>query len=286
MPDTNDIIARLAASAQRIEIVDDGCPIVWRIWGKGPPLVLLHGASGSWTHWIRNIETLAKQRQLLVPDLPGNGESGLPETCDHETFQRLLAAGLRALAGAHLPLDIVGFSLGGMVGAHIAARNPDLARRLILVDTGGLVPPVVPVARNPQQTTGNSGNNSDKRAVARERLLDYMLHSPDSVDDLALDLLGTSAKQCRIDIMTLAGFIIPNRLAAILPEVGCQVDAIWGEHDRLLPDPAVQLAMLRRFKPDAEMRVLPQASHWVMYEAATGFNQALTDMLNAGLRAG
>jgi pimeloyl-ACP methyl ester carboxylesterase len=280
MSDTNVTIARLAASSQRIETAQDGCPIIWHIWGNGPPLVLLHGASGSWTHWIRNIEALAKHRQLLVPDLPGNGESGLPETCDHMTFQSLLAAGIRELTGAHLPVDIAGFSLGGLVGAHLAAWSPELVRRLILVDTGGLSPPIAPVARNPQQTT----ENSDKRAIARERLLDYMLHSPDSVDDLALDLLGTSAKQCRIDIMTLAGFIIPDRLAAILPDVTCQVDAIWGAHDRLLPDPAAQLGALRRFKPDADMRVIPQASHWVMYEAATAFNEALTDMLNAELR--
>jgi pimeloyl-ACP methyl ester carboxylesterase len=281
MSDTNVTIARLAAKAQRIEIVRDGCPIIWRIWGNGPPLVLLHGASGSWTHWIRNIETLAQHRQLLVPDLPGNGESGLPETCDHKTFEHLLAVGIRELAGERLPVDITGFSLGGLLGAHLAAWSPALVRRLILVDTGGLGPPIAPVARNPQQTT----DNSDKREIARERLLDYMLHSPDSVDDLALDLLGISAKQCRIDIMTLAGFIIPDRLAAILPEVACQVDAIWGSHDRLLPNPAAQLAALRQFKPDAEMRVMPKASHWVMYEAAAAFNEALTDLLDAELRA-
>ena len=39
--------------------------MVWRVWGDARPLVLLHGASGSWTHWIRNIAPLAKRFRLL-----------------------------------------------------------------------------------------------------------------------------------------------------------------------------------------------------------------------------
>jgi pimeloyl-ACP methyl ester carboxylesterase len=268
--DASGTIALQSANARRVETVHDGCRIVWRIWGQGPPLVLLHGASGSWTHWIRNIDALAKHRRLLVPDLPGHGESGCPEICDNETFQGLIAAGIREVTDTDLPVDIVGFSLGGVVGAHLAASNPDLVRRLILVATGGLGPPIASVISKPQ----------------RNRVLDFMLHSPDSVDELALEVPRASAKQCRVDIMALAGFIIPDRLAAILPAVACQVDAIWGEFDRLLPDPAAQLAALRGFKPDAEMHVMPQASHWVMFEAAAAFNEALIAMLDTKLRAG
>ncbi|MCD6078130.1 MAG: alpha/beta hydrolase fold protein, partial [Ramlibacter sp.] len=50
--------------------------VVWHAWGAGAPLVLLHGGSGSWTHWIRNVEALAVAgRRVLVPDLPGFGDS-------------------------------------------------------------------------------------------------------------------------------------------------------------------------------------------------------------------
>src|SRR3989304_255357 len=52
--------------------------MVWRIWGEGPPLVLLHGASGSWTHWIRNVLPLAARFRVLVPDMPGFGDSDAP----------------------------------------------------------------------------------------------------------------------------------------------------------------------------------------------------------------
>jgi len=52
--------------------------MVWRVWGGGPPLVLLHGGTGSWMHWIRNIEELARDFTVVAPDIPGSGESASP----------------------------------------------------------------------------------------------------------------------------------------------------------------------------------------------------------------
>ena len=62
------------ASTRRTTPVGDG-DLVWRIWGHGEPLVLLHGGTGSWMHWMRNIEDLSRDYMLLVPDIPGSGES-------------------------------------------------------------------------------------------------------------------------------------------------------------------------------------------------------------------
>ena len=53
--------------------------IVWRCWGQGKPLVLLHGGTGSWMHWIRNVEALSHDMMVVVPDLPGSGESASPQ---------------------------------------------------------------------------------------------------------------------------------------------------------------------------------------------------------------
>jgi 2-hydroxy-6-oxonona-2,4-dienedioate hydrolase len=43
--------------------------------GSGPPLVLIHGGHGSWTHWVANIEPLARRRHVIALDLPGFGAS-------------------------------------------------------------------------------------------------------------------------------------------------------------------------------------------------------------------
>ena len=53
--------------------------VVWHVWGQEhagntTPLVLLHGGSGSWTHWVRNVQHLAQTRSVWALDLPGCGE--------------------------------------------------------------------------------------------------------------------------------------------------------------------------------------------------------------------
>ncbi len=69
--------------------------MVWRSWGAGPPLVLLHGASGSWTHWIRNVLPLAARFRVLAPDMPGFGDSDAPpEPHTADGLADLVVAGL------------------------------------------------------------------------------------------------------------------------------------------------------------------------------------------------
>lgn len=72
-------VERVAAAGTRVETPCGAGRLVWYSWGQGRPLLLLHGGSGSWTHWIRNVETLAAAGyQVIAPDLPGSGDSALP----------------------------------------------------------------------------------------------------------------------------------------------------------------------------------------------------------------
>ena len=73
------LLARLDQAATRYETPTGAGRMIWRSWGSGPILVLLHGGSGSWRHWVRNIEYFAKDRRVLAPDLPGMRESGFPQ---------------------------------------------------------------------------------------------------------------------------------------------------------------------------------------------------------------
>lgn len=87
--------------------------MVWRCWGEGDPVVLLHGGSGSWTHWIRNIPMLlACGRQVWAPDLPGFGDSASPlGGGDADAVVVPLAIGLREVVGTG-PHEIAAFSFG------------------------------------------------------------------------------------------------------------------------------------------------------------------------------
>ena len=72
------IVEALARTARKVRTPCGDGAMVWRVWGAGEPLVLFHGGSGSWTHWIRNIPELSRHFELWVADIPGLGDSAMP----------------------------------------------------------------------------------------------------------------------------------------------------------------------------------------------------------------
>ena len=73
-----DALERLTATATRLVTPCGDGEMVWRCWGEGPALVLLHGGIGSWRHWVRTIGVFAPHYRIFAPDTPGLGESAMP----------------------------------------------------------------------------------------------------------------------------------------------------------------------------------------------------------------
>src|ERR1700738_1120477 len=126
-----DFVSRTESLGTRAIIPCEAGAMVWRIWGEGPPLVLLHGASGSWTHWIRNVLPLAERFRVLVPDMPGFGDSdSIPEPHTAPGLADLVTAGLDSVAPPAGQIDLAGFSLGGIIAGLVAARLGPRVRTL------------------------------------------------------------------------------------------------------------------------------------------------------------
>nr|WP_232541623.1 alpha/beta fold hydrolase [Nocardia bovistercoris] len=241
--------------------------------------MLLHGSHGCWAHWVRNIAALESNRRVLVPDLPGYGESAPPRDLDSpQSHASALAEGLSALLTPGQSLDIVGFSLGAFIGAHLAVSMPHLARRLIIVDAGGLDTPMPQAHLALKPLRGLSGE--ERSRARRHNLHTMMIHDPNRIDGTAM-WIDENAGHPRSRVHHQ---VIPDRLLHILRQVPAQVDAIWGEHDRPHPDPAVNIAAIRTVQPAAELRIVPGAGHWSMYEGAEDFNRHLHELLETPLR--
>src|SRR5919112_6784761 len=100
--------------------------------GSGPPLILLHGLSGSGRWWSRNVPAFADSFRTYRVDLPGFGASRGVRWSRLDDIADRLADWLvdEGLPPAH----VAGHSLGGAVAARLAARHPDCIDRLVLVD--------------------------------------------------------------------------------------------------------------------------------------------------------
>ena len=112
-----------------------GCRLACLDEGAGdPPLLFLHGHTSSIVEWDSSVAVLRDRYRCIVPDLPGHGESCLPPASE-ASLERLVEAVVTLLETlACGPAVIVGHSMGGRVGAHVALRRPDLVRGLVLVN--------------------------------------------------------------------------------------------------------------------------------------------------------
>ena len=104
---------------------------------EDPALLLVHGIAGTSRTWNPVVPALARDHDVLAPDLPGHGGSD-PPIGDYSTGA--YACALRDLVEV-LEIDrvtIVGHSLGGGVAMQFAYQFPELVERLVLVNSGGL----------------------------------------------------------------------------------------------------------------------------------------------------
>lgn len=277
--------AALQARAERRGTPCGPGELVWHCWGPGRsragtrPVVLLHGGSGSWNHWVRNIDALLDSgRQVIVPDLPGFGDSACPDGLNDADGQLpWLEQGLQQLLG-DAAVDLVGFSFGGLASGLWAAAHPRRVAHLVLVGAPALSAERLPPL--PLQLWERAAPGPARDAAHRHNLRTLMLARDDSVDELAVALHAANLPRDRLRRRRL---MLSDALARTLPALGCAVSGIWGELDVLyrhrLPLIGQVLATAPGFRA---LALLPGAGHWVAYEAAGAFDRALLQALQAG----
>jgi 2-succinyl-6-hydroxy-2,4-cyclohexadiene-1-carboxylate synthase len=110
-------------------------------WGRGDPVVLVHGFTQSGRAWGSIGAALGKRHQVTAVDAPGHGGSA--------DIQASLKAGADLMAAAiPAPAAWLGYSMGGRYALHVALQHPDQVARLVLVSaTAGIDDAVERAAR-------------------------------------------------------------------------------------------------------------------------------------------
>jgi pimeloyl-ACP methyl ester carboxylesterase len=280
---TPDLDDQLRAQATRLQTPCGDGFVTWHRWGPAdgggkPAIVLFHGGSGSWTHWVRNIGPLAAAgRQVLVPDLPGFGDSAKPpKGSDADAVAPVLAQGLQELLHG-TPCDLVGFSFGGMTAGLLAAGAPALVARLVVVGAPALgLASRRTVVLHPWR---HLKEESQREEVHRFNLASLMVYHPETIDALALKTHTANVVRDRMLGRRLA---YTDVLKQALLKLTCPVRAIYGAEDALYRGRTDVLeSALNEIPAFRELTLIPDAGHWVQYEAADAFNATLLAALAA-----
>jgi pimeloyl-ACP methyl ester carboxylesterase len=269
------ITAEIEADAEIIRTPCADGDVVWRCWGTGPPVVLLHGGYGSWLHWLRNVRPLSQRFAVIVPDMPGFGDSASPpEPYSPTSLATILAIGLNRLLGDETAFDLVGFSFGGTVAGEVALASPFNVRRLVIVGTSSLAPPGGP---RPEPLEWRTAENP--QSIHRENLRRLMIADPGRIDDLAVHIQRVNTSKARVASRRFRSHRLLNRALPLLkmPRAG-----IWGGEDAMGRHglDAIETA-IRSLDPLSAFEVVPGAGHWVCFEQPELFNSTLVKILGS-----
>jgi pimeloyl-ACP methyl ester carboxylesterase len=270
------LIPNALQGAERLQQPYPWGDAVWHVWGRqrsdaAAPLVLLHGGSGSWTHWVRNVQYLSQFRPVWALDLPGFGDSDLPDDVrDADSLAPYVGQILQDTFGG-AAVDVMGFSFGGMTAGLLAAEQPGCIQQLILVGVPGLglFGEVLPMrGMSPDMT------ELQQRAVHRHNLNAMMLAHDSSIDEALIDLQQANVARDRMRRRRIAKTDV---LARAQSRWTCPVHGIWGADDALYRGTLKQVPQI--LPALASFTVIPDAGHWVMYERTDAFHLAVTPLL-------
>jgi pimeloyl-ACP methyl ester carboxylesterase len=104
--------------------------------GTGKSLLILHDELG-YPGWLSWNERLAEQRALVIPLQPGFGRTGpIAWIRSYRDLAGFYSQVIRELDAA--PIDVIGFSAGGFIAAEMAAADPRIFSRMVLVAPMGI----------------------------------------------------------------------------------------------------------------------------------------------------
>ncbi|MBE2276730.1 MAG: alpha/beta hydrolase [Rhodobacteraceae bacterium] len=268
------MIDRIDAGLEKIFVrLPDGRSMCWRAAGEGPSLVLVHGGAGSWLHWIANVEALSQDFRVIIPDLPGFGDSDPgPEPATLTALAVDMMEGLHGLISRRQPINLAGFSLGGAVAARFAAMRGEVSR-VCLIGTAG-----TGTARRedaPLRSWRNA-EGAERQLVLRRNMLAHMLHREESADRVGFEAYSRAVQAMTIRSRGLVkGWLVRDLVA--MNDSPCFY--LWGDADVTCTPTALPAAVALRQQD--RLTILPGIGHWAQFEAAAAVNHHIREWLNS-----
>lgn len=238
--------------------------------GHGPPLVLLHGWGCDWQIWYPVIQELSATHQLIIPDLPGFGQSDTPPLHWNSThYTEWLRAFIQESTQGK-PYTLVGHSFGGKLAACLAAGESVQAtnlQQLVLVDASGLPDPLL-LSKRLQQTILRlipAGLKATLPTAFKRRLLEKT--------GSALDHFQATPAQRQI-----LKNIVRENIAPKLPRITVPTLLIWGAQDQ--DTPLHQGEQFDHAIPDSRLVTFSQSQHFPFITETEQFIVTLESFLH------
>ena len=230
--------ARETAGLARKTITVEDHEVIYLDGGSGPPVVLLHGFGSNKDLWNAVAARLTSSYRVIVPDLPGFGESTKLESAyyDVRTQVRRLHEFLNKLG--ILQTHIAGNSMGGMISVVYASTYPEGVNSLMI----GAAPGAGPTAQADVEELLSSGDNP---LLVRDegdfdRMMELAFSSPPAIPGpLKREMAARAIRDEKFNAKIFADLLDDWSIDRYLDEISVPTLIVWGRDDRLVDPSAV-----------------------------------------------
>lgn len=256
-------------------ITTDQGIVHYEVYGRGRPVILLHGWLGSWGLWQETMAFLGHGFRTYALDFWGFGESGKKRSTYHvQDFVTLVDQFMDKLGIARAPL--VGHSMGGTVSLAVALKYPERAERVVIIGS-----PVVgsslafPLKMAGYRNVANILFNVFPAFRFGMRIASPMIcRDPAFPDMMDRDLSKTTLESFLISIASLRR----TDLRPQLKNITTPVMGMFGDRDNIVnPN---QWKPLQEGVPQARIERFRKAGHFIMLDDPLNFMFKLKDFLS------
>jgi pimeloyl-ACP methyl ester carboxylesterase len=254
----------------------NGLEVAYKRVGRGPPLVLVHGAAEDGRIWQPQLDALADEFTVIAWDEPGAGRSSdVPPDFGLADYASCLAALIEALALG--PAHVAGLSWGGTLAQELYRHHARLVATLILVDTyagwkGSLA------AEEVRVRVAGARQMLATPADAFDPTLPGLFAGDPPVNVVALlEEIAADVRPCSLKTQLLVMADADQR--DLLAHIAVPTLLIWGELDARSP-----LSVAHQFEqaiPDTKLVVIPGCGHVSNLERPEQFNDAVRGFCRA-----
>jgi len=257
-------------------ITTDQGIVHYEVYGRGKPVILLHGWLGSWGLWQETMSYLGSSYRTYALDFWGFGESGKKRhTYAVQDFVSLVDQFMEQLGIARAPL--VGHSMGGTVSLEVAIKYPKRVSQVVVAGSpivGSSLAPLLKMAGIRPIAFMLFNMMGPFRAFMKYFYSRQICTDPRFPEMMDRDLSRTTLESFLRSIASLRRTDLRSSLNLVkIPALG-----FYGEKDRVV-DPN-QWQPMQRGIPQARIEHFPTAGHFMMLEEPSDFSQKLKNFLD------
>jgi len=256
-------------------ITTDQGIVHYEVYGRGKPVILLHGWLGSWGLWQETMGYLGRYYRTYAMDFWGFGESGKKrETYAVQDFVSLVNQFMEQLGIMHAPL--VGHSMGGTVSLSVAIKYPERVSKVVVVGSpivgSSLAWPLKLAGRRP--IAFMLFNMMGLFRGAMRIASPFICRDPRFPAMMDRDLSRTTVESFLLSIASLRR----TDLRPMLDQVQAPALGMFGDKD-IIVNPLQWQPMQNGIK-DVRIERFPTSGHFPMLEEPTDFSQRLKAFLD------